>query len=465
MKKTFTYFLTGCLVLFTIHPVNIYAEDFGSNEGYWQNKCSIAQTSQEDKNKCEQFRQYYEDKRATLNNELASLSGDVESLRTNISNVNEIMKKADEQLNYYTDLIATNDANIQTITEQMNVLDVNIKKKQAAIEKRSKLIKDRMKSEQPTLGSQLNFEILMGSNDLLDMIRRINGIQKITDSDQKEIAVITKEKKKLAFDKSEKKRLKIEAQQKQAENIKNKEAVETLKAQQEEIVTLYHQQEAQLVEQMRSVNVSISSLGDSIIQIRDPESVDVGGAVSGSNGFLHPVQNAGVSAGTWAYPSGGVHLGMDFAVNVGTTIYAPSNGIILYANNPCATYSGFYGNFGPGSGYPAGGGNTIHLLTQVNGTTYGISFYHLAKENFAVQAGMNVVQGQALAKSGSSGNVDGAHCHIEVVNLGTMSIASAITRFQSTADFAWGTGWYEQGVNNRCEVKGAPCRQRPETIF
>ena len=48
----------------------------------------------------------------------------------------------------------------------------------------------------------------------------------------------------------------------------------------------------------------------------------------------------------------------------------------------------------------------MHLLTQVNGFTYGISFFHLSKE-LLVSAGDLVEQGQTVAYSGSSGNVKG----------------------------------------------------------
>ena len=108
--------------------------------------------------------------------------------------------------------------------------------------------------------------------------------------------------------------------------------------------------------------------------------------------LMMPVRGGSVSAGTWYYPGGGVHLGLDMAAPIGTQIVAPADGIILYANNSVATNGGYLGNW---SGYPVGGGNSIHMLTQAGGTTYAISFFHMSQEGFAVSAGTQVKNGTA----------------------------------------------------------------------
>lgn len=59
----------------------------------------------------------------------------------------------------------------------------------------------------------------------------------------------------------------------------------------------------------------------------------------------------------------------------------------------------------------------------------------MAQENFAVRAGQSVKKGQLLGLSGNTGNTTGPHCHLEVINLGKMSIAQAVSQFQATADF------------------------------
>ena len=64
---------------------------------------------------------------------------------------------------------------------------------------------------------------------------------------------------------------------------------------------------------------------------------------------------------------------------------------------------------------------------------------------------------------GKSGNVTGAHVHIEVFKLGTMSLESYASSW--SGDLAFGAGWGAAGLNRLCANVGAPCRVKPETVF
>ena len=183
---------------------------------------------------------------------------------------------------------------------------------------------------------------------------------------------------------------------------------------------------------------------------------------SGNASFIKPISYP-LYAGTWYYPSDPwdtrlyEHIGADYSGPIGAPIVAPARSIVLYANDPYPS-----DQYGPSLGWPRGGANTIELLTQVNGTTYAISFFHLAK-GILVSPGDIVEQGQTIAYSGASGNVTGPHLHIELVNLGTMSITEAQSRFAQNADFGWGSGWT---VASACSNRGyTPCRERPEEYF
>ena len=417
--------LSGCL-LASLNQSSLYAVDFEGKEENWLNKCSVAQESEAEAQKCNRFKQYYAGISSDLEDEASSLNTKISSIKNNIEEISTMMKQLQSLIDKLDKSIERNEVNIRTIEIQIEKLNVEIKKKQRDIDQRNKIITDRMLNEQAVIGTNMNVEVIMGSNNLVDMIRKVDGLRRITDSDQTEIKKLQKHKDELNHQKSE-------------ENRK---------------------QEAELNEKMRSVQVDIASIENNMIDIN----TSVAGKLNfSSNGTLiMPVQGGSVSAGTWAYPDGGVHLGLDIATPVGTSLVAPADGIILYANNPVPSNGGFLNNW---VGYPAGGGNTIHMLIQAGGTTYAISFFHLSREGFAVSAGTQVKKGQLLALTGHSGNSTGAHCHIEVINLGTMSVSSAITQFRSTADFAWGCGWGVAALNRSCDASGTPCRERPETIF
>lgn len=438
----------------------LHAADFEGNEETWLNKCSVAQESEAAAQQCAAFKEYYAGLSSSLEGEVASLDKKIASIQSNIEEITSVMKQLESVIDKLDKNIEINKANIRTIEGQISKLNVEIKKKQKDIDQRNKIITDRMLDEQAVTGTNVDVEVIMGSKDLVDMIRKIDGLQRITDSDQTEIKKLQKDKAELDHQKSEKNRLKADVEAKKAENEKNKKETEKVKQQKENLLKQYRKQEAELNEKMRSAQVDMASIQNNIININ----TSVAGKLdfSGNGALMMPVRGGSVSAGTWYYPGGGVHLGLDMAAPIGTQIVAPADGIILYANNPVPSNGGYLGNW---SGYPAGGGNSIHMLTQAGGTTYAISFFHMSQNGFAVSAGTQVKKGQLLGLTGNSGNTSGPHCHIEVINLGNMSISSAISQFSSSADFAWGCGWGNGALSRTCGASGTPCREKPENIF
>lgn len=442
------------------HNSVLYTANFEGNEEAWLNKCSVAQETEAAAQQCAAFKEYYAGLSSSLEGEVSSLNKKIASIQSNIEEITSVMKQLQSVIDQLDKKIKINEANIRTIEGQIVKLNGEIKKKQKDIDQRNKIITDRMLDEQAVTGTNVDVEVIMGSKDLVDMIRKVDGLQRITDSDQIEIKKLQKDKAELDHQKSEKNRLKADIEAKKAENEKDKKETENVQKQKKELLKEYRKQEAELNEKMRSTQVNIESIQNNMININ----TSVAGKLdfSGNGALMMPVRGGSVSAGTWYYPGGGVHLGLDMAAPIGTQIVAPADGIILYANNPVPTNGGYLGNW---SGYPAGGGNSIHMLTQAGGTIYAISFFHMSNEGFAVSAGTQVKKGQLLGLTGNSGNTSGPHCHIEVINLGNMSISSAISQFRSSADFAWGCGWGNGALSRTCGASGAPCREKPENIF
>lgn len=463
-KKIASIVIVALLTMFFIPYKDLHAEDFAGNEEYWLNRCSVPQETNASAQQCALFKEYYAEKSDQLSNQVGEIDKKIAAISKNVDEISGAVKKIQGIIENLNKNIKINEENIRHIDGQITKLNTEIKQKEEDIKKRNKIITDRMLAEQGTLGTNIDVEIIMGSNDLVDMIRKVDGLQRITDSDQVEIEKIVKDKEKLDLQKSEKSRLKADVEDKKAANEKRKKENEKAEKEKKELLNNYLKQEAELNEKARSVKVDRASIQNNIISINTSVAGDLN--FNGNGSLRMPVQGGTPSAGVWYYPGGGVHLGLDIAAPIGTRIVAPADGIILYANNPAGTNSGFIGNlYGPSAGYPAGGGNTIHMLTQVDGTTYGLSFFHMSQEGFAVSAGQQVKAGQALGLTGNSGNTTGPHCHMEVINLGKMSIANAISTFQSNADFAWGTGWGNDALNYTCDVKGPPCRENPAKVY
>ncbi|MDO4664206.1 MAG: M23 family metallopeptidase [Erysipelotrichaceae bacterium] len=175
---------------------------------------------------------------------------------------------------------------------------------------------------------------------------------------------------------------------------------------------------------------------------------------SSSSGLMRPVTGP-ISAGTWAYPDGGLHLGMDIAAGMYSPLHAPANGVILYAANPVGDGGGYLGNW---VGWPYGGGNTIAMICQSGGQLYGVTFCHLSSR-IMVRAGQQVEQGDILAYTGNTGNSTGPHTHIELFAIHT-SFQEAVSYFQQGADFSFGTGW-----STPAACSAIACQLRPELYF
>lgn len=442
------------LAVCTILPQGIHAQDFAGNEDYYNNFCSGALSSSSDIQTCKDFKEYYRQKTNDMQSQIGNINSDLNAIKGDMDRLTKTINEQQILIDGYATRIAENDKLIGKIKEEVDKLTVQMEKTQKDIDIRDDLIKSRMRNEQPSVGTNVYMDFIMGASDLIDLIRIVEGVERITENDQEQIAALEEDRAKLERDKGEQERLKTEEEEKRNENETAKRSAELAKSNQEELLATFHQKEAELLEQKRAVQVDMDSIRENMANIN----LGVDG-VSGNSNWMMPVGGY-LSAGTWAYPGGGTHLGMDIAGPIGSAIVAPINGIVLYANNPVGSNSGYLGNW---SGHPAGGGNTVLMVGIVNGTTYAVSFCHMAQENFYARGGMTVEQGQTIGTRGNSGNSSGAHTHVEVFNLGTIGLQGAIQLFHATgADFAFGTGW---NLSSICSVRGTPCRERPEEIF
>lgn len=444
-------FLSLTLACSLVMPVS--AEDYSNTEA-WYAKCSQAQTSESGIKACQGFQEYQKNRRQDLQKNIESYNSSIASLQSDTSKMEKLAKEQKDLVANLQTQISEKEKSIELIEKNIEELDDKIEAKESEIEAWNDQIETRMKNEQTTIGTNMIIDLIMGSDSLSDMLRRISGVERITEDDQSQIKKLNKLKKELVLQQDEQKRLDKDAKNQKTELESQKQQATELEESYNTLVEQYQKQIAQLEAEKRSAQVDMNSIRDFMI------STNFSGSIESVSGFVFPVQGGSKSAGTWAYPGGGLHLGLDWAAPIGTVVVAPASGVILYAAAPVGSNTGYLGNW---SGYPAGGGNTIEMLCNVNGTLYAISFAHLS-QNIYVSAGQSISQGQTIALSGNSGNSSGAHTHVEVYNLGSMSVSDAVARFSSGADFAWGTGW--SGTSTSCEAgKAAPCRERPEKFF
>lgn len=90
------------------------------------------------------------------------------------------------------------------------------------------------------------------------------------------------------------------------------------------------------------------------------------------------------------------HTGVDIAVGVGTSVFAPRDGRVM----------GIYTH--------AAGGKTLIIASDDGRLRFG--FCHLS--GYAVALGDKVRAGQQIARTGNSGRTTGAHLHYSVMSGG-----------------------------------------------
>ncbi len=174
-----------------------------------------------------------------------------------------------------------------------------------------------------------------------------------------------------------------------------------------------------------------------------------------SDFWLFPIENGTISASTWYYPNGGLHLGLDVASEMYSNVYACGNGLILYADASVDSNNGYLGNW---CGWPNGGGNTICMVIAMNDGLYGVSYNHLSNQIF-VSSGQQVKQSDCIALSGNSGNSSGPHTHIEIFRIKT-DLDSIVDYFKEGADFSFGCGW-----NKEATCSQYACRIEPSEVL
>ena len=123
------------------------------------------------------------------------------------------------------------------------------------------------------------------------------------------------------------------------------------------------------------------------------------GATAGSSGsgtlsekLSYPTSYHSISAGYPNYSNGSYHGGVDFPAPTGTDVCAAADGTVIVAKELTDSYG--------------------HYLIIDHGN--GVSTLYAHNSKLLVGVGDTVTRGQVIAKSGSTGNSTGPHCHFEV---------------------------------------------------
>lgn len=500
----------------------VYAYPDYSDSEYWTNLCSSGkQLEQADYEACAAYRAYVESqsediqtKLSEIESERADIAANLETYGKQLDSYQADVDEINSQVSELAAQVSAKQAEIDEKNAEIEVKQAEIDQKQADIQEISDKMKTRITDSQSTMRINKYLEILMGSQSLEDFLRRMAGLNTITEYDQaatdefvsamSELSEakksLTEIKKELEDDEKQLTEKKDATEQKRNELLVAQYKIQVIKEEAEK-------QEASLINQGNNYAQNLSEIKSSVASLAyelnetnentatvdesqeaaatnddsdladtssqttaDQSAVDNNENTSnasntfGTSGWAVPVPGSYRSAGTWNYGGGGVHLGYDFAVSQGTNIYAAADGVIVVSANGCTT--GWLGNT---CGYQYGGamsgGNQIYMVVRVNGELYAVQYAHML---YGSLVGTGIVHaGDYIGKAGSTGNSSGPHCHIEVTYLGTGTISDYIANWNG--DLSFGAGWANGRYGTygrRCQDGvGAPCRIRPEEIW
>lgn len=452
--------------------VSILAQSFAGRESEMNAKCAIVKDNAT-LNECRQYKAYLESKSSDLGAQIDSIKNKVSAIGGNIDKTIELVNENNTTIATYDKQIRSLQENISTMQTSIEKMEEKVNKKQKNIDKRDILMKKRIVEMQASLGGNQYVDFIMGSNSFSDLLRRSGIVRELSVYENDQISLLTKEKKQMQADKKI-----IVLQRELLENQQNeiadqRERVVEINDINKELIAQYHAQEADLNAQKVAAQMQQDSIKNSLPSISTTIPPELGGSdPSGGGGSGNDSSSgSGLSTylampisknlwtymyGTWAYPGGGLHLGMDLSTyGMGKSVMAPATGIIL------STYGGCQANGGLGStcGIPYAGGNNVLMGVQLaDGRAYGLSFYHLISPS--VKPGQIVNQGQQIGVSGNSGNSSGAHCHVEVFYLGYKSLEQIRNEWNLRKDYTFDTSWTS---TNACG--SAPCRIRPESLW
>lgn len=372
-------------------------------------------------------REEIEAKIKTLENESAEYTAQKQALEEKVALTLEEISVIESQLNTYEALIEQKEAELQEAEEEQEYQLERYKARVRTLEED---------------GNMSYFSILFSASNFSELLSSISDMQEIMEYDQ-EVAQQLEEATKAvetAKTKLEETKAELETSKRELEDAKaqletevaeaetridqlqtnisqseeEKEALEEEEARVEADISSKTQSVAELDESIKAAaeaarkaaaeaaaaaaaanNSSSSSSGTSGGSSSSGSSSSSPGTAS-SSGFIRPVSGGSVTS-EWGnrmhpiYKYNKFHAGIDIGVPTGTSVYASADGQVV-----TATYSSSYG---------------YYVLINHGG---GIYTLYAHNSSLSVSVGDAVYQGQVIAKSGSTGNSTGPHCHFEV---------------------------------------------------
>ena len=356
-----------------------------------------------------------ESEKSKIQSRINSTQSKLNSLSKQKKNTQEYINTLQEKISLLQDKISNLESDKSALQSEIDATQAKIEKTAADIEETQRQIDQKQKEFDATYaeycqrlramyisGSASTLEVLLTCSDLSSLLTRSEMIKSVSQQDSATLDSLMKKMEEIEAQKQklEEKRNQLNADKKSLETDKaalqkNINDISSTKADLDSEAAECNAQMRKLSKQTSEYQEAIETDQKQLQQVQNDirAAIAAAGSHGSGNGRLrYPTDSRSISAGYPNYSSGRYHGGIDFPVSTGSNVYAAASGTVIlvkYLNNS-------YGRY----------------LIIDHGD--GLSTLYAHNSQILVSVGEKVSAGQVVAKSGSTGNSTGPHCHFEV---------------------------------------------------
>jgi len=338
-------------------------------------------------------------KKGVLSDEIADLSGQIDSYETQVAALRAEEREAEIRLEAKQDELDQAEAEVKSAYKELRILAERLKRS-------LKILKERLVAIYQT-GETDYTDLVLASKDYGDLIERTEYLDQIQSHDESIVSRVRglRDEQQTIVIRLKKAKETIESSRDEiaAEEQNLATARAAVESQQNELKAARGERSAAL----ESIEGEVGHLEEIESELQEKIQEQIA-AASGytvlpagpmtspsAAGLIWPVSGTVTSGFGGRSSPGGVgstyHEGLDIAVSEGTPIRAAASGTVIMAS-----YNGGYGNY-----------------TCVDHGS-GLSTCYAHQSSFAASSGQQVDQGQVIGYSGNTGASTGPHLHFEV---------------------------------------------------
>ncbi|MBR1803025.1 MAG: peptidoglycan DD-metalloendopeptidase family protein [Clostridia bacterium] len=381
-----------CILLVTILLLGSTIPSFATNEKQIENtqeKNITINTNTNDLTELNNQKAELQEELKKANQQLEYVQGEISDTLIQIQELDDKIKKyenenqqLEEKLNGLQDSIETTSQKLAVVTEDYNQKEELLKQRMVALYK---------------AGEISYLDVLLSANSLSDFLTIYYAIRRIAEYDNALIEKVDEERKTIDTEKRKLENESAQARILKAKAEKNAIIVSNTKTLQEGYIEQLSEQEKSINEKMMQYRADVTRVETKIQSV----STEIGNIQIQYTGgtMIWPVAKTGTAIssyyGTREHPIQGVikfHQGIDIAnTGYGAPAVAALDGVV--------TYAGWLGSYG----------NCV-MIYHGNGLTTLYGHGQLVLTEY----GAEVKQGDVIMQTGSTGNSTGPHLHFEV---------------------------------------------------